>query len=161
MHLDCRNPAYNPAGRIAPTAARFPAPDGWADLAFAASVFTHMDAESVGRYMAETARALRPGGRFLFTAYALDEHSLSELEAGVARMAFTPWGAAGSRVSDPRCPELAIAHPAALLERLGAQSGLALEAAVPGSWRGTWPEKERECFQDVFVLSKRRVGAAS
>ncbi|HEX5387006.1 MAG TPA: class I SAM-dependent methyltransferase [Gemmatimonadales bacterium] len=46
-----------------------PVPDGFFDLLFCRSVFTHLSAEMHGRWMAELARAVRPGGVVIVTTH--------------------------------------------------------------------------------------------
>ena len=127
--LDLRNGDYNRGGAVEEAQARFPVDDASVDLAFATSVFSHLRLETVTRYLQEAARALAPGGRFLFTAYTLED---GRIAAGA--FDFRPFGAE-SGVIDPRSPERAIAHTKAAFERAIAEAGLELRAFLPGAWR--------------------------
>jgi len=149
--LDVRNGDYNAAGAIAETAARFPCDEGAIDLAFAASVFSHVRMETIGRYLAEAARVLKPGGRFFFTAYALTPARRAAVEAHQTRLALLPWSEV-SMVMDPRSPERAIAHDAEALTTAIEAAGLRLA----GPWRtGDWaPEAELGGWQDIWVAQK-------
>ena len=144
-HLDVWNGEYNAGGKVAEDAVVFPVADASIDLAFATSVFTHMRMPAVRRYLSETARALKPGGRFAFTAFAL--------EAGRDRSEvfdFQPFDAT-SRVIDRRYPERAIGHDRRAIETAVADAGLQLR----GFWKGGWsPPVEYEGGQDLFVASK-------
>lgn len=71
--LDLRNRRYRPHGLAAAAAARFPYPDAAFDLAFAASIHTHLDPDECRRYLAETRRVLRPEGRALLTFFLVTE----------------------------------------------------------------------------------------
>jgi SAM-dependent methyltransferase len=53
----------------------FPYADADFDFAWATSVFTHMDRDEVARYLAETRRVMRPGGRFLATFFLMDSEA--------------------------------------------------------------------------------------
>ena len=149
--LDVYNGDYNAGGSVAETHARFPCADGAIDLAFAASVFSHVRMETVRRYLAEAARVLRPGGRFLFTAYALTPERRSAAARGETGLALLPWGE-GSMVMDPRSPERAIAHDAEALTQAIEAAGLRLA----GPWRaGAWaPGGGPGGWQDIWVAEK-------
>ncbi|HET8756638.1 MAG TPA: class I SAM-dependent methyltransferase, partial [Solirubrobacteraceae bacterium] len=72
-HLDVRNTRYNPGGATAAEDVTFDVADAAVDVAVLTSVFTHMYAAEIERYLGELARVLRPGGRALATFFALDE----------------------------------------------------------------------------------------
>lgn len=149
--LDVRNADYNAGGAIAETQARFPCDDASIDLAFAASVFSHVQMETVGRYLAEAARVLKPGGRFLFTAYTLTPARREAAQHGLTRLPFLPWRD-GSMVMDPRSPERAIAHDAEALTAAIEAAGLRLAAPWrPGDWA---PGAELGGWQDIWVVEK-------
>ena len=61
-HVDGHSAHYNPRGTLAPREVRFPAGDGSTDVAFAASLFTHLLEPDARHYLAESARCLRRGG---------------------------------------------------------------------------------------------------
>jgi SAM-dependent methyltransferase len=70
---DVRNRQYNRNGGVPADAYEFPYEDAAFDLAFAASVFTHMRPNEIRRYLSEAARVLRPGGAVLTSVFAVDE----------------------------------------------------------------------------------------
>jgi SAM-dependent methyltransferase len=149
--LDVRNGDYNAAGAIAETEARFPCEDASIDLAFAASVFSHVRVETVRRYLVEAARVLKPGGRFLFTAYALTPARREAVLRHETRLTLLDWRD-GSMVMDPRSPERAIAHDAGALTEAIEAAGLSLAAP----WRrGDWaPDADVGGWQDIWVVRK-------
>ncbi|MBB5987621.1 class I SAM-dependent methyltransferase [Sphingobium lignivorans] len=63
-------PDYDAVVHHAPS---IPAPDATLDLLFHWSVFTHVSPEECYLYMADTFRALRPGGRLIFSFMELTE----------------------------------------------------------------------------------------
>ena len=101
VHADLRNDLYNPAGAVTATDYRFPVPDGWATLAVATSVFTHLDRAAVEHYLAETGRARAADGVALLTFFLLDEGSRAALAAGRARQAFVE-PAGEQAIAEPR-----------------------------------------------------------
>ena len=149
--LDVRNGDYNAAGAIAETQARFPCDDASIDLAFAASVFSHVRIETVGRYLVEAARVLKPGGRFLFTAYALTPARREAIQRHETRLTLIEWRD-GSMVMDPRSPERAIAHDAQALMKAIETAGLRLAAPwVAGDWA---PGAQTGGWQDIWVVER-------
>ncbi len=151
VQLDVRNGDYNAGGAIAETEVRFPCAGAAIDLAFAASVFSHVRIETIARYLAEAARVLKPGGRFWFTAYALTPDRRAAVARGETRLALLPWKD-GAMVMDPRSPERAIAHDAEAL--IGAIEAAGLRLAAP--WRaGDWaPGAVLGDWQDIWVVEK-------
>jgi len=149
--LDVRNGDYNAAGAIAETQARFPCDDASIDLAFAASVFSHVRIETVSRYLAEAARVLKPGGRFMFTAYALTPARREAIQRHETRLTLIEWRD-GSMVMDPRSPERAIAHDAQALMKAIETAGLRLAAPwVAGDWA---PGAQTGGWQDIWVVER-------
>jgi ubiquinone/menaquinone biosynthesis C-methylase UbiE len=61
---------------------RFPYADADFDFAWATSVFTHMDRNEVARYLLETRRVMRPGGRFLATFFLMDSQAEASSQGG-------------------------------------------------------------------------------
>jgi SAM-dependent methyltransferase len=134
---DLFNGLYRPEGGQAAAEYRFPFADGEFDLVFATSVFTHLLERESDRYLAESARVLRPGGRLFATFFLLDDESRERLAAGDTWMTF-----------EADTPEEAVAYDVAWLrERLDAH-GLALETLRPGAWSG---REDGLTFQDVTV----------
>lgn len=73
-----RNPEYNPRG-VPAAEYRFPFDDASFDLAFATSLYTHLELDELRRYVAETHRVLAPGGTFFATFFLLNELSLANM----------------------------------------------------------------------------------
>lgn len=145
FHADVQSAMYNPRGRFAAEAFRFPLPDGSQDFVIATSLFTHLLAPAVERYLLEAARVLRPGGRLFATFFVLDG------AAGGERAAYRfahPRGPA--RLEDPATPEAAVAYPPAWLQEALGRAGL--QARIhPGGWTG---RSGGLTFQDL-VLAER------
>lgn len=61
-HFDAHSGHYNPRGKLKATQVRFPVADGSIDVAFAASLFTHLLEGDARHYLAESARCLDRAG---------------------------------------------------------------------------------------------------
>lgn len=68
--LHVGNERYNPGGEAITAAYRLPFEDAAFDIAYAYSVFSHMELPDVEQYLAELHRLLRPGGAAFVTLFA-------------------------------------------------------------------------------------------
>jgi len=155
---DVRNRQYNRFGGSPANEYEFPYSDESFDVVFATSVFTHMRPDEIRRYMAESTRVLKPGGRLVITFFLVD-FEVRELLAQ-RRSAFsldhefedpdgTPYLGADARV-----PEFCIGVEEDIV--LGMADGAGLErvgAVEHGSWSGR-PGTEAHGYQDLVVLTK-------
>ena len=152
VHADIFNSHYNPRGTVAPESYRFPCADGSVDLVFAASLFTHLQPKAADRYLEESARVLKPGGRAALSFFLLDEPVRSRLADFTPRFASFP--EPYYAVADPREPEAAIAFDIeSVVEALG-RHGFESISIRRGSWAF---HPGALSFQD-FVFC-RRLGA--
>lgn len=132
-HLDVHSAHDNPHGRTPASACVFPLPAGACDVVYAASLFTHLLPDETCRYLAESGRVLKPGGRCLVSVFLLDPYrgpgtTISplyefhhELEPGVA-------------IRDPRHPDALVGYRRDWLVARAARAGLRLERLLPGLW---------------------------
>jgi SAM-dependent methyltransferase len=67
---------WNPKGRFSVDQYRFPYADGQFDFAYAGSIFTHILADGARNYLSQTARVLKPGGRFVSTWLVYNQRSM-------------------------------------------------------------------------------------
>lgn len=80
VHIaDIANEIYNPGGSLVPIRFRFPYSDDRFDAVVAHALFRYLQPEAFEHYVAEIARVLRPGGRFLASFYLLNEDSTKRL----------------------------------------------------------------------------------
>jgi SAM-dependent methyltransferase len=150
-HLDVRNDRYNLGGSTLARDARFPYDDASFDVAVATSVFTHLLSDEADRYLAETARVLRPGGRLLATFFLLDDAARRRQREGAAAIAFPHehWPAA---FADADLPQSAVAYDEAWVrERLAAHGLTPRPETLRGSWSG---HPGAAGFQDVLVAER-------
>ena len=75
------NEIYRPDGRLSPARFKFPYADGRFDVVVAHSLFRFLQPEAFEHYVAEVARVLKPGGRFLASFYLLNEARAKRLPA--------------------------------------------------------------------------------
>jgi len=149
-HVDVRNATYNPGGALAAREVGFPYADASFDVALAASVFTHLLADGTDRYLAESARVLRPGGRLLATLFLLDDEARRLQRDGAAAISFRQehWPTV---VADPAEPEAAVGYDEAWVRGRLSDHGFELLDPVR---RGTWSGRPGGAgFQDVIVAA--------
>jgi SAM-dependent methyltransferase len=127
---DVANPVYRPNGTPASQYA-FPYPDTAFDFAFATSVFTHLRWNAVQRYVAETARVLRPGGRFLASLYLIDDEARELMGQGKSTLRFVPLESP-SYTATLRQPEAAVAFETEAVYGLFTNYGLQILHTYPG-----------------------------
>jgi SAM-dependent methyltransferase len=148
VHADIYNSHYNRSG-VPAAQFRFPYADASFDLAFATSVFTHLDVEAMRNYLAEAQRVLRPGGTLLATFFLLDDEVKSRLGTDTAldfKVDRGSW-----RLLDEHDPDWAIA-----IER-----NLLTDLLPPNAWHepqiehGSWRHRGGTSFQDVVVAVRR------
>ncbi len=150
---DVYNGLYNPAGRSSDDAFVFPYDDESFDVAYAASVFTHLLPPGAANYLRQTRRVLRPGGRCLFSFFLLDRYrgagtsacTLYEFEHALP-------GEEGVAAHDRSRPEAVIAYSRARIERLAGEAGLVVERVLEGFW--TAPEGVAVHEQDLVLLRR-------
>ena len=158
---DVHNTTYNPTGRFQGASFEFPYSDGEFDVVFAASVYTHLLPATAAQYMRESARVLRPGGRFVISVFLLDYYRREQER---------PWGFAQHyfafdhpyegydiehfAVATPEDPENTTAYSLSFLEEMATDAGLRLaQKPLPGMWSGT-PDNWVGA-QDLLILQHR------
>jgi SAM-dependent methyltransferase len=133
IHADLWSADYNPRAVASAADYVFPFDDATFDVAYAASLFTHLLPDEARNYLGQTRRVLKRGGRALFSAFVLDHYrgpgtSVSplyefhhELEPGVC-------------VRDRAHPDALVGYSRAWLEEAVSRAGLRLERLIPGLW---------------------------
>jgi SAM-dependent methyltransferase len=147
---DVFNSHYNPGGAVTAETYRFPCADASVDLVYASSLFTHLQPKAADRYLEESARVLKPGGRVALSFFLLDEAirpRLSEFTPHFAHFP-EPWYA----VADPDEPEAAIAFDRGVVEEALQRHGFERVDITLGSWRF---DPNALSFQE-FVFAKKR-----
>lgn len=151
---DVRNRHYNPGGRLTADVYSFPFPDGSFDVAYAASLFTHLVPAETRRYFTESSRVLKPGGHCLFSVFLLDAYrgpatTISpnyEFDHPLA-------GHEGVAVRDPAHPDNAVAYRSETLRGYADEAGLDVIRVLPGLWTASPGFAVNE--QDLVLLRRR------
>lgn len=162
---EVHSPRYNPHGGRPAASFTFPYADAEFDYALAMSVFSHMRPDEMARYLVESARVLRPGGRLLATCFAVDQAVAERLAAGETDFALDHElrDASGTPflVSDTRVPEHNVGHRRAEVQAALSRAGLELEGWLPGWWsRHRSEPRGRDFYQDLMVASRPPDGGA-
>lgn len=151
---DLASDAYNPRGRVAAAAYRFPFADQSFDFVFLASVFTHMLPDAVEHYVHEISRLLAPGGVCVASYFLLNEETRAGVDAGSSFMSFRVEHPSGlCRLHDPTVPEAAIALEETFVRRVHEEAGLRVADVRRGQW---WNGKAHD--QDVVTAVPLRLG---
>ncbi|MBI5208757.1 MAG: methyltransferase domain-containing protein [Elusimicrobia bacterium] len=155
-HVDVHNKRYNPAGKARARDVRFPFEDDGFDFVFLTSVFTHMLPADLERYLAETARVLKPGRRCLVTMFLLNEESKELIRAGGSSLDFKH-EVSGCLTVDADDPEHAIAYDEGRVRALFASRGLRIVEPIR---YGSWCRKDSPApgLQDIIIASKSERG---
>jgi ubiquinone/menaquinone biosynthesis C-methylase UbiE len=151
--VDVQAGGHNPDGAIPSAAFRFPYPDRAFDLVIVASVFTHMRADGIERYLRETARVLKPGGRCFVTALLFDR--AAERAVAERTTIFDFRHAIGPCLTfDPACPEEGIAFREEWFSDVLREAGLEIETVRRGNWR---TKRSYEISHDHIAVRKGAV----
>jgi len=148
--VDVFNGTYNPGGRVSAETLRFPYDSSSFDVAYAASVFTHLVPAAAANYLRETRRVLRPGGRCLFSFFLLDRYR-GRGTSSCELYEFEHLIEGGVATHDAERPEAVIAYSRARLEKLAADAGLRVERVLPGYWTASDDAVTNEQDLVVFV----------
>jgi SAM-dependent methyltransferase len=150
-HFDVHNARYNPDGSTPADEAAFDVADGSVDVAVLTSVFTHMYAAEIERYLSELRRVLRPGGRALTTFFALDETWRDAQLAGRGTIPMPHVLDASCRYHNANDPLHAIGYTPTWIHGAVARAGLGIFATRLGAWCG---REAGSGAQDTFVLER-------
>jgi SAM-dependent methyltransferase len=149
--VDIFNKTYNPHGRVRAEDFEFPYPSDSFDFVFMTSVFTHMMADAVERYLSETVRVLRRGRRALITWFILNQESKGLIHDGRSRMSF-PHARGVLSLMDEKLPEMNVAFEESFVRDAYTQAGMRISEPI---WWGGWCGRRNPLsFQDVVIGEK-------
>lgn len=114
VHIDVRNPRYNPAGREIQPGFELPFAEQEFDIIYLYSVFSHMTTADVRAYLREFRRVLAPGGRVFLTGF---------LEEKVPEMSVNPAGYRRKWSGELHC----VRYERGFFERLTREQGFGVE----------------------------------
>ncbi len=152
VRADIANSHYNLRGRVPAERYRFPCADRSIDVAFASSVFTHLSPLPADRYLEETARVLKPGGRAALSFFLLDEAIRARRSEYWPRFLHEP--EPFYAVADPEDPDAAIAYDESTVRAALERHGFEAIQVFRGSWLHL---PDAFTFQD-FVVARRAEG---
>jgi cyclopropane fatty-acyl-phospholipid synthase-like methyltransferase len=147
-HVDLSNDLYTASGQRA-TEFTFPYASASYDCAIVISVFTHMTADEVGRYLDELYRTLKPGGVVFATFFILNKISRESMRRQEFRF---------DHPSDryylmhPTVTSANVAYDEDYLLKACTDAGFEIERLLYGKWSGR--SLDVLDFQDVVVLRK-------
>jgi SAM-dependent methyltransferase len=164
---DVENGQYNPKGTQRASEYVFPYEDSSFDMAVAGSLYTHLQPFEAQRYLEETARVLRPGGRFVGTWFLINDEAEAALAAGKVlrpglfsqskpplRLEFHLTDERGNpfRSLDPETPEYMIAVDEGQVREAYERAGLRIVETRYGHWAGRSGENLHG--QDVVIAER-------
>jgi SAM-dependent methyltransferase len=153
VFADLFNQVYNPAGSIDPLSYIFPSANESIDVAYAASVFTHLLPETIEHYLEETARVLAPGGKAMYSLFILDYYAgVGESAHSLYEFEFPVVGHDGVAAKYHDRPEAVIAYSMEVLVRIARSKGLEIDSVVFGYWSTQHVSASHE--QDLVVFHK-------
>lgn len=154
IRADIRNRHYNPDGQLSAESYAFPFPDASFDVAYAASLFTHLAPPETRRYFLESGRVLKPGGHGLFSVFLLDAYRGPGTTISPHYEFDHPLpGYDGVAVRDPEHPDNAVAYRCDTLRAYADAAGLDVVRVLPGLWTETPGFAVNE--QDLVLLRRR------
>jgi SAM-dependent methyltransferase len=147
---------YNARYNVSPGAVpadryRFPYPDGIFDVAYAASLFTHLLPPAAFNYLQETRRTLKKGARCLFSFFILDYYRGPGTSAWQGYEFNHPLpGFEGVAIMDKDLPENLIAYRGETIGQMARAAGFSLNQIIVGDWSKS--ERVIVNEQDLVVL---------
>jgi ubiquinone/menaquinone biosynthesis C-methylase UbiE len=158
QHADVASGQYHPDGAVPPEDYSLPFDGDRFDVICATSLFTHMLADGLVRYLSEFARVLKPGGRALMTFYLLNDESSRLIEAGRPDAQFRFGHSIGQcRVTYEDAPEYVVAYDEEFVLEGCRRAGLRVREPVTyGEWCG---REQFLSWQDIVVAERGESGA--
>ncbi|HZI65848.1 MAG TPA: class I SAM-dependent methyltransferase [Thermoanaerobaculia bacterium] len=148
-HVSVRSSEYALFG-VPAAEFRFPSPNERFDCAFAFSLFTHLTLPEMSRYLRESSRVLKPGGRLVATFFLLNEESTPRL-ASLQGLYRFPVIDGPMRLADGANPAEAVAIDEGALAAEIIAAGFRRHTMLRGQWCG---RAAAASFQDLVVCEK-------
>lgn len=125
------------------------------DIAYAFSVFTHIDVGDFVDLLRFVRALLKPGGSFLFTAFALTAYTRHQIVQKATKFPLLERGQyeEGGEVYIGNTTDrlVFVGYDIRRIEAMIWEAGLISRAVEYGDWRG---DKLSRCFQDMFVCHR-------
>lgn len=144
---------YNPSGSAAAASYAFPFPDESFDVAYAASLFTHLLPDETRNYLREARRVLKPGGKCLFSFFVLDHYRGSgSTVSPLYEFQQALEGEQGVAIRDASHPDALVGYSLEWLSTSVSAAGLRLLRLLPGLWSESPGLAVNE--QDLLLLER-------
>lgn len=117
----------------------------------AAELTAYLRPAGVERYVAEVARVLKPGGRFLVSHLLLNAEALRAIEAGTTIFNFR-YELGPCRTFDPQTPEEGVAYEEGYVRALFERNGLYVQEPIH---YGTWRHKRSYIITHDWVVVRK------
>jgi SAM-dependent methyltransferase len=115
---------WSPKGRFSVDQYRFPYADGQFDFAYAGSIFTHILPDGARNYLSQTARVLKPGGRFVSTWLVYNQRSMQLTSTSAVVRRNWNYDHTDFRVKVEDQPEASVAYDEAAIRKMYDEAGL-------------------------------------
>lgn len=142
---------YNPDCSVMPEDYVFPYKDESFDVAFAASLFTHLEPAATTNYFRQTHRALKNGGRLLLTCFLINDFNRGRQAQDVQDRQFSQASDA-HWVIDANNPSRGVAYEEAALRQMLIDAGFVVAEITFGTWANRIDALS--AFQDTIVAIK-------
>ena len=130
---DLRSDWYNPDAAATAEDHVFPYPDASFDVAFASSLFTHLEPSATRNYLRNAERVLKPGGRLLLTCFLVNAHNGGRHAIDVQGLNFSR-ASALHHVIDRNQPSRGVAYDENALRTMVGEAGLVVAEMTFGTW---------------------------
>lgn len=151
-HADLMSDWYNKSAGVSAVNFEFPYEADQFDVAFMASVVTHLLPAELENYLAQTFRVLKPGGCLLATCYLVNDLNCGKHSALVQGCSFSPYKIDGCWVLDNNSPSRGVAYDEFFLRRLCKRIGFVVSEITFGTWSN---DVDRlSALQDSVLLVK-------
>lgn len=142
---------YNPDCTVMPEDYVFPYNDESFDVAFAASLFTHLEPAATINYFRQTHRTLKNGGRLLLTCFLINDFNRGRQAQDVQDRQFSQASDA-HWVIDANNPSRGVAYDEAALRQMLIDAGFVVAEMTFGTWANRIDALS--AFQDTIVAIK-------
>jgi ubiquinone/menaquinone biosynthesis C-methylase UbiE len=129
-----RSDWYNPDALISPETYTFPYSNEQFDIAYATSLFTHLEPDATTNYLRECARVLKPGGRLLVTSFLVNVYNSGkntvQTVQGLKFKRLSPV----HHVIDPEHRSRGVAYDESAFRKMISDTGLVVSELTFGTW---------------------------